>query len=866
MTPYPEAEDVFGDVDATREAAKALYARLAPLTEDTPTWQYITKTRKIEPSAARECADLRYLSPSIDGRPPQDHALVSLLRDPAGEVSGFQLEFCDVLGARTGTQPNKQAFALCEHGVRDGLFHAGGSGDVAYLCEGYSCKALAVASLGLKAYGGGARTVLGCGVPPDATVVVVPDARPDDKVVNFRTGKSVGHEHEADYKRAVDKLLLAGKTVLVAKAPNCGCCKDSDDVLRAHGAPPLRALVEDVTPAGLSLDGEARRLAQIDEPLERDQQTKATAARLKVKVDLLRERVAHYRKAGEAQADIAGDPVSFEDIRPWPHPVDGAQLVEDLTAYIGEHVVVPDHAGLVCALWVLHCHAHDAAYHSPRLVLRSPTKGCGKSTLRRVLSRLVPRPFEAVDITGPTLFRPIGQWHPTVFVDEANEINWSNARDLIGVINSGHCRDDPGVPRCTGENFEVRVFRVWAPLCLALIGFLPAAIGERAITIEMRKKPHATGVRRLLRRDRDESARELTRRAARWALDHTIALENADPDLPADLADRPGDNWRPLLAIADLIGLGDETRKAAGAVSAADDDGEDLGIQLLADIRGIFDTEKAPKLPSSLIVERLLAMEDRPWPEMGRAQRPITTNALARLLRPFKIRPSGTIRIGASTSKGYARASFEATWIAYSLYGPTAQPTQRHSPGAEPVSENSQPSHESNGVTDGIGPKAGQTATCDGVPDETESLCEHQHPDPIADPPSGMGGVQRDDAEPTTITLTCTACGGTFDYPAGKRGRRPSKCQACRDNAAGDHIATNEGDPRQLDIEAKVATVSEVEQVTDEVRAGLRCSYCGMLFTDLDGEPVEIAGKLYHRDDSCAGTIRRRLAAEQRAP
>ena len=42
--------------------------------------------------------------------------------------------------------------------MRDGLFHAGGSGDVAYLTEGYSVKALAVASLGLRRYGGGART------------------------------------------------------------------------------------------------------------------------------------------------------------------------------------------------------------------------------------------------------------------------------------------------------------------------------------------------------------------------------------------------------------------------------------------------------------------------------------------------------------------------------------------------------------------------------------------------------------------------------------------------------------------------------------------------------------------------------------
>ena len=62
------------------------------------------------------------------------------------------------------------------------------SGDVAYLTEGYSCKALAVASLGMgRVYGGGGRTVLGCAVPPEQTVVIVPDRRPPDS--DRRTAK-----------------------------------------------------------------------------------------------------------------------------------------------------------------------------------------------------------------------------------------------------------------------------------------------------------------------------------------------------------------------------------------------------------------------------------------------------------------------------------------------------------------------------------------------------------------------------------------------------------------------------------------------------------------------------------------------------
>jgi hypothetical protein len=59
---------------------------------------------------------------------------------------------------------------------------------------------------------------------------------------------------------------------------------------------------------------------------------------------------------------------------------------------------------------------------------------------------------------------------------------------------------------------------------------------------------------------------------------------------------------------------------------------------------------------------------------------------------------------------------------------------------------------------------------------------------------------------------------------------------------------------------------TEVENVVAEGRTGLRCAYCGMPCTKLDGEPVEINGKLYHADDACAGTIRRRLAAQGAHP
>ncbi len=63
------------------------------------------------------------------------------------------------------------------------------------------------------------------------------------------------------------------------------------------------------------------------------------------------------------------------------------------------------------------------------------------------------------------------------------------------------------------------------------------------------------------------------------------------PDMPDGIEDRNADVWEPLLAVADLAG-GDWPKRARVAavtlVTAAADQKQRLGIQLLADLRTVF--------------------------------------------------------------------------------------------------------------------------------------------------------------------------------------------------------------------------------------------------------------------------------------
>jgi hypothetical protein len=90
--------------------------------------------------------------------------------------------------------------------------------------------------------------------------------------------------HDAAYRRAVDRLILAGKTVLVAAAPDCthagrSPCKDADAFLTAHGSIRLRDLLERAKVAKLSDVGWRKKLADMS-PEEYARGRKAFAAEL----------------------------------------------------------------------------------------------------------------------------------------------------------------------------------------------------------------------------------------------------------------------------------------------------------------------------------------------------------------------------------------------------------------------------------------------------------------------------------------------------------------------------------------------------------------------------------------------------------
>jgi putative DNA primase/helicase len=372
---------------------------------------------------------------------------------------------------------------------------------------------------------------------------------------------------------------------------------------------------------------------------------------------------AHTPNHNTLVVSSSGRRLALADREPWPTPVDAAKLLDGIEAAIRRFVVLSKPQSAAVALWCVQAHAFEHLTITPRLAISSPVPRCGKSTLLDVVASTVPRPLATANISRAALYRTIEAVRPTVLADEADTFARGDA-ELLGILNSGHRRGGQVIRTVPAPGGPVpRAFSTWSPLALGYIGRSPGTLEDRSVIIELRRRKREEEVRRW-RADRSPAEFEpLARKAARCARDMGPVLAQADPEIPPDLHDRAADNWRPLLAIADVAGGGwpERAREAAVLLSARTND-EAGGERLLADVRQVFLEAGDPEwLPSGELVEGLQQLPDAPWADGGRR---LSERRLAAILRPFGIR---TERLGGREDRrrGYRRANFADAWDRY---------------------------------------------------------------------------------------------------------------------------------------------------------------------------------------------------------
>src|ERR1043166_4198961 len=393
---------------------------------------------------------------------------------------------------------------------------------------------------------------------------------------------------------------------------------------------------------------------------------------------LIHQSTSNAPDAPRSHAPSPSTPLHIRDVEPWPEPVEGKALLDDLAQTFTRFVILPKWAAEALALWTLHTYGFQLRDVSTYIGIESPLKRCGKTTLLELLGELACRAVSSANISPPAFFRVIQEFCPSLLIDEADTFLPGNDQ-LKGILNSGYKKKNSFVLRASSSGplaegsstlnsqlpdsqpSQVSMFSSWCPKAIATIGHLPDTLADRCIIIRMQRKTNQEECDRL----RNLVAEPLRRKCKRFVMDHEPEIAAAQPELPDELNDRATDIWEPLFALADLAG-GDwpqKARQAAVGLSASAQESNPIS-SLLLDIFILFTVAPGHRLFTRDLVFQLNARSpDRPWAESLKGK-PVTDLWLAKQLRPYSIK-SRTIWIGDEHAKGYEEQDFEDTMRRY---------------------------------------------------------------------------------------------------------------------------------------------------------------------------------------------------------
>jgi putative DNA primase/helicase len=492
----------------------------------------------------------------------------------------------------------------------------------------------------------------------------------------------------------------------------------------------LDSLAEKMAVGNLAADNDpddaeisdADRLARLAglSPIEYDRQRDAVAKTMSIRSSTLDKMVKELR-----QEKSSTEGIDFDDVEPWPHPVQPAALLSDLTGVVRRFIICPDETAHAAALWIAMTWFMDVVQVAPLAVITAPEKRCGKSQLLFLLGRLVHRPMAASNITSAALFRAVDAWKPTLLVDEADAFMKDN-EELRGLLNCGHTRDSAYIIRVVGDDHTPKRFNVWGAKALAGIGHLADTIMDRSIVLELRRKlPHEEVLR--LRHAEPGLFDDLSAKLARFAIDTRERLRRCRPDLPHALHDRAQDNWEPLLAIAEMAGgeWPQIARHAALKLSGSTEDGGTMGNELLVDIREVFESKRLAKISTAELIQHLCDDDEKSWATYNRG-RPITPRQVAKKLKEYGI-ASKNLRINCDVVKGFDHEQFKEAFARYLALSPELPLHRYKSPeasnhaGFDVAGDALRSGNENQAAT----PKAAPIQGCSGVADIAEGKPEH---------------------------------------------------------------------------------------------------------------------------------------------
>lgn len=374
------------------------------------------------------------------------------------------------------------------------------------------------------------------------------------------------------------------------------------------------------------------------------------------------------------------------------------QALNDLRHWYTRFVCTTDELDqYVIAIWTAHTHQVMASGTTPRLLIDSPTKGSGKTTLIDHLKKLCFSAIQMSAVSSPAMLSRItSNGIRTLLIDEADrslDPRDPKTKDLIAILNSGYKKGGsrPVLVPAKGD-WEVKEMPTYSPVAISGNNpLLPEDTRSRCITVRL--LPDID--QQIEPSDWEYIDLEIDALALRISetMDkYSDEIKLVDPDLPDGCINRLRERWRPLKRLA-IVGGKYWAQKIDELIIRDIENERELAdntdayvpvhIQLLKDLYQIFESDNR-FIPTSHLVRTLVKDYPEHWSITSQYGKDLTAQKLGReLTKGFGIYSK---RIGDSP-RGYNPGQFETVWRRLGIS--PRQPTEPTEPTDKPEIDDS---------------------------------------------------------------------------------------------------------------------------------------------------------------------------------
>jgi hypothetical protein len=206
------------------------------------------------------------------------------------------------------------------------------------------------------------------------------------------------------------------------------------------------------------------------------------------------------------------------------------------------------------AVWIAHTYVYELYGYSPRLGVFAKKENSGKSTVLKMVLALANKPVKTMNASPNAIYAIISQQHPTLALDESDNIFGSTGqgekgRLLRGIANEG-VEEDGVVLRMVG-GAPVQ-FPVFGPMAFAGIGQLPKTMMSRCVLMNLEQAPEGS-IQPYDKALYAGEAVKIKQALKAWVTSRGAEL-NLTPPMPEGFYNRAGQIWTVMIGIGDAAG------------------------------------------------------------------------------------------------------------------------------------------------------------------------------------------------------------------------------------------------------------------------------------------------------------------------